>query len=198
MLVRYDLDQPHLAGAGQVGAAAGAAVAAGFHQPHGAFQLFFAAVFGFGQRRGVGHIAAHRRVGAHGVVGGGFGLGQLFGRQWDAGIHAHPRLPIVEPHVLGPKQAVQRAAQDMLAGVLLHGVQPRRPSRWRPPPSGPLPAARRTGGRPPRRRRARPAPARRPAYRCRRAGRRPRGKRPCGPASRPSRRGRGRSRSRRP
>ena len=122
-----DFDQPDLAGAGQVGAAAGAAVAAGLDQPHVAGQLLFAAVVGAGQRLRVRHPAVYGRVRAHGGVGLGLGLCQLFLRQRDACVHPHIRAADVEPHVLGPEQPVQRAAQDMLAGVLLHGVQPRGP-----------------------------------------------------------------------
>ena len=97
------------------------------HQPHRAFQRLFAAVFGAGQFRGGGQVAAHRRVGPHGCVGLGLGFGQLGGGQRDAGVHPHPGGADVEPHVLRAVQAVQRAAQDMLAGMLLHGVQPCRP-----------------------------------------------------------------------
>ena len=122
-----DFDQPDLAGAGQVGAAAGAAVAAGLHQPHVAGQFLFAAVVGAGQRLRVRHPAVYGRVCADGRVGLGLGLCQLFLRQRDACVHPHIRAADVEPHVLGPEQPVQRAAQNMLAGVLLHGVQPRGP-----------------------------------------------------------------------
>ena len=116
-----DLDQPDLAGAGKVGAAAGTAVAAGLNQPHRTLQRLFAAVFGAGQCLGVGHPAAHRRVGPHG------GVGQLRSGQRDAGVHPHIGVADVEADILGPKKPVQRAAQDMLAGMLLHRVQPGRP-----------------------------------------------------------------------
>ena len=150
----------------------------------------FAAVVGAGQRLRVRHPAVYGRVRADGGVGLGLGLCQLFLRQRDACVHPHIRAADVEPHVLGPEQPVQRAAQDMLAGVLLHGVQPR----------GPVKAAvhglargqrcvRRVGdglavG-------ARPAPARRQTARCHRGWPPPSGRRPCGPAPPQSRRARG-------
>ena len=120
-----------------MGAAAGAAVAAGFHQPHGAVQLLFAAVLGGGQGGGVGDVAVHGGVGPHGGVGFGFGPGQLGGGKRDAGVHPHVGGADVEAHILGPEQAVEGAAEDMLAGVLLHGIQA----------AGPIDAAGHSGAR---------------------------------------------------
>ena len=110
MGIRDNLDQPDLAGAGQVRAAAGAAVAAGLHQPHVAVQRFFAAVLGVGQRFRVGYPAAHRGVGTHSGVGFSLGLGQLRGGERNARVHPHIGRADVEPDVLGPEQSVQRTA----------------------------------------------------------------------------------------
>ena len=110
MLGADDFDQPHLAGAGKVGAAAGAAIAARFDQTHRAVNFFFAAVFGCCQRFGIGDIAAHGGVGAHGGIGSCLGLCQLGGGQRDAGVHPHIGRADVKAHVFGAEQAVQCAA----------------------------------------------------------------------------------------
>ena len=128
VLGRQDLDEPHLAGAPQMGAAAGAQVGpARVDQAHRAVQLLFAAV---GKARQLARFRvprAHRGIGAHGGVGRGFGFGQLGGGQRPVHVHAHGGLADVEADVFGPEQPVQRAGQNMLAGVLLHVVAPPRP-----------------------------------------------------------------------
>ena len=124
MGVGDDFNQPDLAGAGQMGAAAGTAVAARLHQPHIAGQFLFAAVFGPRQRLGVGYPAVHRGVRPYGGVGLGLRLCQLGGGQGDAGVHPHIGRADVEADILRPEQPVERPTQDVLTGVLLHGVQP--------------------------------------------------------------------------
>ena len=108
-----------------MGAAAGAAVRPGHrHDAHRALQLLFAPV---GQVRqlflGVPH-RLHRHVLPDHPVGPGLGLGQPFVRDGNAGVHGQVVLPDVKAHVLGPEHGVQRAGENVLAGVLLAHLQP--------------------------------------------------------------------------
>jgi len=106
-----NFDGPHLAGGGNMGAAAGAQVGpAGIYQPHRTVNFFFAAVGQFCKvfRRGV--PAAHRGVRTDHRVGLGFCFGQLAGGQRNAHIHPHRGGTDVKAHILRPKQAVQSAA----------------------------------------------------------------------------------------
>ena len=108
-----------------MGAAAGAQVGpAGIDQPHRAFQRFFAAVRQGGQFLRPGVPGPHRAVGPHGGVGLAFGFGKLGGRKRQIHVHPHGRAADVKPDVLRPEQPVQRAGQNVLAGVLLAGVAP--------------------------------------------------------------------------
>ena len=120
-----NFNQPHLPGGGQMGAAAGAQVGpACVHQPHRPVQLLFAAVGQGGQLPGLGVPAPHRPVRPHGGVGGGLGGGQLLRRQGQAHIHPHGGAADVKPHIVRPEHPVNGPAQNVLAGVLLHVVQP--------------------------------------------------------------------------
>jgi len=106
-----NFDGPHLAGGGNMGAAAGAQVGpAGIYQPHRTVNFLFAAVGQFCKvfRRGV--PAAHRGVRTDHRVGLGFCFGQLAGGQRNAHIHPHRGGTDVKAHILRPKQAVQSAA----------------------------------------------------------------------------------------
>ena len=91
-----------------MGAAAGTDVAARLHDAHRTFQFLLAAVVQPLQR--FRHMAPHRGVGPHCLVGKSLRLAQLGGGERQAHVHAHRFLPDVEPHILRTVQPVQRPA----------------------------------------------------------------------------------------
>ena len=108
-----------------MGAAAGTDIGTGdAHDAHLAFDLFLAAVGQCGQLLAGGVGDAHRHILPDNAVGGKFGLPQALGGDGDAGVHPHRVGADVEPDVLGPEHLVQDAGEDVLAGVLLHLVEP--------------------------------------------------------------------------
>ena len=121
----HHLDLADLAGALHMGAAAGAAVRPGNgDDAHRALNGLFAAVGEGGQHFGGGVLGLHRQVGPDDAVGLGLGGGQPLGGDGQAGVQRGLLLADVEAHVLTAKHPVQDAAENVLAGVLLHAVQP--------------------------------------------------------------------------
>ena len=121
----HHLDLADLAGALHVGAAAGAAVRPGNgDDAHRAVNGFFAAVGEGGQHLGGGVLGLHRQVGPDDAVGLGLGGGKPLGGDGQAGVQGGLLLADVEAHILTAEHPVQDAAEDVLAGVLLHTVQP--------------------------------------------------------------------------
>ena len=108
-----------------MGAAAGAGIRPrDLHDPNLARDLLFAPVGHPGQflRGGVEH--PHRHVLPDDLVCLQLGLAELVGGQGDAGVHPHRLGSDVKAHVLSPEEPVQRPREDVLAGVLLHLVEP--------------------------------------------------------------------------
>ena len=66
----------------------------------------------------------HRHILPHDAVGGKLRLPQPLGADGHTGVHAHHLGAHMEAHVLCPEHLVQNAGKDMLAGVLLHLIEP--------------------------------------------------------------------------
>ena len=120
-----DFDDPHHAGALQMGAAAGAEVPAGnLHQPHRAFQSLFASIGKGFQGLRVRVPGLYRQVLLNQGVGLGLRFLQLGGGKGKVNVHPHIGLTNVKAHIVGPEQPVKGAAENVLSGVLLAVVQP--------------------------------------------------------------------------
>ena len=123
-----DLDLPHLPGGGGVGAAAGADVGSGDgHDPHLPGDLLFAPIGQRGKLFGRGIGDDHRHILPDDPVGGKFRLPQPLGGDGNAGVHPDGLGADVEADVLRAEHRMQDAGEDVLAGVLLHLVEPRFP-----------------------------------------------------------------------
>ena len=125
LLAGEQLDEPDFAGAPDVGAAAGAKIQIReSDDPHLAGQLLFTPV---GQRRQLllgGPENLHLRVPPDGLVGPGLDFRQGLRLHGTVEIDGHGVVTHVEAHVVIAKAGVDQAADNVLAAVLLHQVEP--------------------------------------------------------------------------
>ena len=118
-------DKTDFAGGFHMGTAAGAQITAGeLHQPHVTGQLLFAAIGQGSQGLRVGVKDRNRRVGPRGLIGPALDVGKLLHGQFAVEIDGNDVMAYMKSHIVITVGRVNETADDMLAAVLLHEVQP--------------------------------------------------------------------------
>ena len=119
------LDAAHLAAAFHMRAAAGTDIHIRYrHDSYRARQLLFAAVVQLRQLRRRGPSYRHGRVLPYHPVGSAFHIGQLRIGERTGKIHRYILRADMKAHIVVAELSVYDAADDMLARVLLHVIQP--------------------------------------------------------------------------
>ncbi len=118
-------DAAHLAAAFHMRAAAGTDIHIRYrHDSYRARQLLFAAVVQLRQLRRRGPSYRHGRVLPYHPVGSAFHIGQLRIGERTGKIHRYILRADMKAHIVVAELSVYDAADDMLARVLLHVIQP--------------------------------------------------------------------------